>query len=242
MKTKAVRDSSNNKPLSPQQFTQAVIAALAPVANPSQRGPMRAYMKNQFDYLGVKTPALRAAIAELVREQKNAKPTDLLRIARLLWAMPEREYQYAAVTLLSAHAGKLTPGHLPAIFALVQKKSWWDTVDSLAGVIGRIVKSACEEDPSAQCLMDKALESPNLWVRRVAIIHQLGWKKQTDSQRLFRYSLACAHEKDFFIRKACGWALRDYARHAPDEVRKFLRANRSKLSTLTLREAGKHLS
>lgn len=202
---------------------------------------MRAYMKDQFDYLGIKTPALRAAIADLVRGQKDAKPADLLRSARLLWALPEREYQYVAINLLSRHSGKLSTLHLPAIFALVRKKSWWDTVDALASVIGRVVKDACDDDPAAQCFMDKALESSDLWIRRVAIIHQLGWRTQTDSQRLFRYAMACAHEKDFFIRKAIGWALRDYARHAPAEVRRFLRTNRNKLSSLTVREAGKHI-
>ena len=202
---------------------------------------MCAYMKNRFEYLGIKTPTRRAAVASLIREQKNASATDLLRSARVLWAMHEREYQYVAVDLLARHAGKLTPAHLPALLALVQKKSWWDSVDALAGVIGQVMKKACADDPAAQFAMDKALASPNLWVRRVAIIHQLGWRKQTDSRRLFLYATTCSHEKDFFIRKAIGWALRDYARHAPADVRKFLRANRSKLSPLTLREAGKHL-
>ena len=89
--------------------------------------------------------------------------------------------------------------------------------------------------------MDKALQSSNLWLRRVAILHQLGWREQTDSERLFEYALACAHEKEFFIRKVIGWALRDYARHDPKAVGAFLRLNRDKLSPLTLREAAKHL-
>ena len=230
-----------SKPLSPQQFSRAVTAALEPVADASLRGPMRAYMKNQFDFLGVKTPARRASVAALIREQKNATAAELLRCARSLWAMPERDYQYVAVDLLAYHSRKLTPAHLPALFALVQKKSWWDTVDALAGVIGKVLKSACADDPAARCVMDKALQSTNLWVRRVAIIHQLGWRNQTDSKRLFAYAITCAAEKDFFIRKAIGWALRDYARHAPDEVRRFLCANRSRLSALSVREAEKHI-
>ena len=237
----AACDCKNSQPLSAQQFARAVEAALASVANPAQSPAMRAYMKDQFAYLGVKAPELRAAIAEIVRQQKNASAADLLRCARLLWDMHEREYQYAAVHLLAHHVDKFTPRHLNALLALVQKKSWWDTVDSLAGVIGRVVKKASADDPAAQILMDKALASPNLWVRRVAILHQLGWRKQTDSKLLFTYATTCAREKDFFIRKAIGWALRDYARHAPAEVRRFLRVNRSKLSPLTMREAGKHI-
>jgi len=238
----AAHDSKHSKPLSPREFSQAVVVALAPVADASRRGAMRAYMKHQFDYLGIKTPVRRVAVASLIREQKDLSCADLLRCARVLWSMHEREYQYVAIDLLARHAGKFTPAHLPELFALVQKKSWWDTVDALAGVIGQVMKRACSDDPAAQRVMDKALASPNLWVRRVAILHQLGWRRQTDSKRLFLYATTCAHETDFFIRKAIGWALRDYARHAPDEVRRFLRANRSKLSPLTIREAAKHIS
>lgn len=239
--TASARNSKLSTPLSPQEFLRAVVSALAKVSDPNLRGPMRAYMRNQFDFLGVKTPARRAAVAALIREQKHAGAAELLHCARVLWSMPERDYQYVAVDLLARHACRFHPGHLPALFALVRKKSWWDTVDALAGVIGRVVKQACAGDPAAHCVMDEALASSNLWVRRVAILHQLGWRKQTDSKRLFAYASTCAHEKDFFIRKAIGWALRDYARHAPAEVRKFLRANRSRLSPLTMREAGKHI-
>lgn len=237
----SARNSRINKPLLPQQFSRAVALALAPVVDPALRGPMRAYMRNQFDYLGVKTPVRRAALAALIHEQKNAGAAELLRCARVLWSMPEREYQYVAVDLLAHHVRKLSPLHLPALFALVRNKSWWDTVDALASVIGNVMKRACAEDPATHCAMDKVLASPNLWVRRVAIIHQLGWRTQIDARRLFAYAATCAHEKDFFIRKAIGWALRDYARHAPADVRAFLRANRKRLSPLTIREAGKYI-
>lgn len=239
--SKTSKANALRKHLSPQQFSRAVVKALAEVADPNLRSPMRAYMRNQFDFLGVKTPARRAAVAALIREQKTAGAAELLRCARVLWSLPERDYQYVAVDLLARHAGRFSPAHLPSLFALVRKKSWWDTVDALAGVIGGIVKQACAGDPGAHGVMDEALASSNLWVRRVAILHQLGWRKQTDSKRLFAYASTCAHEKDFFIRKAIGWALREYARHAPAEVRRFLRANQSKLSPLTMREAGKHI-
>ena len=223
------------------QFTRAVIAALEPLANPALQPWMRAYMKDRFEFLGIKIPARRAAIAGLIRRQKSAPASDLLRCARALWALPEREYQYVAVDLLTRFGRQLKPAHIPDLFALVRRKSWWDTVDALAAVISSILRMACSADPHVQSMMDEALGSSNLWVRRVAIIHQLGWRAQTDSRRLFAYASAYAHEKDFFIRKAIGWALRDYARYAPDEVREFLRTNRVRLSALTLREAGKHI-
>jgi 3-methyladenine DNA glycosylase AlkD len=233
-------------PLAVEQFVAAAIAALAPHGDPALRAGMRAYMRDRFDFLGVQTPARRAATAALIRAQKDVSAADLLRYARALWELPEREYQYAAVDLLMRHARKLNPAHIAALLRLAQKKSWWDTVDALAAVVNRIVCASCEAGPAgqasvAQASMDAAIASGNLWVRRVALLHQLGWRERTDSERLFAYVAACAHEEEFFIRKAIGWALRDYARHAPEAVRAFLRANADRLSPLSIREAGKHL-
>ena len=231
-----------SSPLSPDAFVSRVFKIVVPLGDPALRPWMQAYMKNQFEFLGIKTPVRRAVTGELIRMQKGATAAELLRSARMLWACPEREYQYLAIDLLGKHVKSLSPKQLPALFSFVQKKSWWDTVDSLAAtVIGRIVLNARGENPQIQSEMDKALQSSNLWVRRVAILHQLGWRDQTDTRRLFKYAVICGHEKEFFIRKAIGWALRDYARHAPGKVRAFLRANRDKLSTLTIREAAKHL-
>lgn len=89
--------------------------------------------------------------------------------------------------------------------------------------------------------MDAALEHEFLWVRRIAMLHQLGWREHTDEARLFGYARSLASESDFFIRKAIGWALRDYARHAPEAVSGFLSASRDLISPLTVREASKHL-
>jgi 3-methyladenine DNA glycosylase AlkD len=81
-----------------------------------------------------------------------------------------------------------------------------------------------------------------MWVRRIALLHQLGWRDKTDRDRLFSYTLMRAHEKEFFIQKAIGWALRDYARHAPQAVREFISAEKGSLSPLSYREANKHLA
>jgi 3-methyladenine DNA glycosylase AlkD len=233
-----VKASSAIKALTPAQFTQAVVATLAPLADPSLQPWMQAYMKGRFTFLGIKTPERRAAIADLIKSQKNASAADLLRTARALWALPEREYQYVAVDLLGKHVRQLTVDEIPALLALVQKKSWWDTVDALSSVVNRILQKA---DPEMQSIMDDALLSDNFWIRRVAILHQLAWRDRTDTERLFGYAIACAHEKEFFIRKAIGWALRDYARHAPKAVRVFLFKHKAVLSPLTVREAGKHI-
>jgi 3-methyladenine DNA glycosylase AlkD len=158
----------------------------------------------------------------------------LLQCASELWEQPLREYQYIAIDLLAMHWKQLDVTHLSALFSLVQRKSWWDTVDGLAGIVSDVLRHRHDG-------MDDALNHNNFWMRRIALLHQLGWRDKTDADRLYAYCLALAHEKEFFIQKAIGWALRDYARHAPDEVRDFTQRHQARLSALSFREANKHL-
>lgn len=216
------------------EFLTALHAALAPVIDPARALAMRAYMRNQFAFLGIGTPARRAAARPLLKTLKGSGAQRLLEHARALWKLEEREYQYIALDLLAMHWREFTVEDIPALLALAQDKSWWDTVDALAGIIGDVLRYGHD-------YMDDALKHENIWVRRIALLHQLGWRNKTDTRRLFAYTLACAHEKEFFIQKAIGWALRDYARHDPDAVRIFTRDEKSRLSALSYREANKHL-
>jgi 3-methyladenine DNA glycosylase AlkD len=217
--------------------------ALRALADPAQAVPMKAYMLDQFEFLGIRAgprrDALRAALTGLPKFTGTSD--DLLDVVQALWRLPEREFQYAAIDLLARHHKRLSVADLPRILQCVQERSWWDTVDGLAGVVGDIVLRAKAMQPDVQRHMDDCLTHPHLWVRRVAMLHQLGWKDQTDQARLLRYALTLASEKDFFIRKAIGWALRDHARQQPDVVRAFLVQHADPLSGLTRREAGKHL-
>ena len=215
-------------------------AALRPLADPGQAAPMRAYMLDQFAFLGIRATSRRQALRGLPR-LNTWMAADLLSVAEALWDLPEREFQYVAVDLLAKHHRQLELASLPRLLQLVQRHAWWDTVDGLAGVVGDILLRARTGQADAQRPMDDWLGHPSLWVRRVAMLHQLGWKVQTDQARLFRYALALAPETDFFMRKAIGWALRDHARSQPEAVRAFLMAHAHVLSGLTRRVAGKHL-
>jgi 3-methyladenine DNA glycosylase AlkD len=215
-------------------------AALRPLADLAQAVPMRAYMLDQFAFLGIRATSRRQALRGLPR-LNTWMAADLLSVAEALWDLPEREFQYVAVDLLAKHHGQLGMESLPSLLQLVQRHAWWDTVDGLAGVVGDILLRERAGQADVQHQMDDWLGHPSLWVRRVAMLHQLGWKVQTDQARLFRYALALAPETDFFIRKAIGWALRDRARTQPEAVRTFLADHAHVLSGLTRREAGKHL-
>lgn len=219
---------------------QAIESALRPLSDVQQAVPMRAYMLNQFAFLGIRAAPRRQALRGLPHLNTWSSHA-LLSLAEGLWRLPEREFRYAAVDVLARHHKRLDLSDLPRILQLVMTDSWWDTVDGLAGVVGDLVLRAQANSNDVQQHMDACLTHPNLWVRRVAMLHQLGWKSQTDQQRLFRYALALAPEKDFFIRKAIGWALRDHARLQPQAVRLFLQEHSGQLSGLTRREAGKHL-
>jgi 3-methyladenine DNA glycosylase AlkD len=221
------------------EFHRAVRATLRPLKNAERAAGMRAYMRSQFEYLGASMPDHRAAVAPLIKSFSPAGPEELRMAAEGLWQMREREYQYVAIGLLGRHHAILTPDDLPWLLGLVQQKSWWDTVDSLVKTIGPVVRRAGTKGKRA---MDAAVKHDNFWVRRIAMLHQLGLRDEVDTERLFRYAELLAAEKEFFIRKAIGWALRDYAWHDWRAVEKFLKSSRAGFSGLTVREARKNFA
>ncbi len=221
------------------KFHRAVRAALRPLKNAERAATMRAYMRNQFEYLGVSMPDHRAAVAPLIKSFSPADRAELRMAAEGLWRMREREYQYVAIGLLGRHQKILDLNDLPWLLELVQQKSWWDTVDSLQKPIGPVVHRAGAKGKRA---MDAAVKHENFWVRRIAMLHQLGLRAEVDTERLFRHAELLAAEKEFFIRKAIGWALRDYAWHDWRAVEKFLKSTRAGLSGLTVREARKNFA
>jgi 3-methyladenine DNA glycosylase AlkD len=165
-----------------------------------------------------------------------AKPdqADLHSIALACWGFNEREYQYFACKLLRTHNRVLTPSFLPVAADLITSKSWWDTVDELAAhVVGPIVFA----DRAQASVMDAWSTHDNMWLIRTAILHQLGYREATDTTRLFRYCSIQAEHRDFFVRKAIGWALREYSKTDPVAVSEFTHVNQARLSGLSRREA-----
>lgn len=206
-------------------------------ADPHRAEGMQAYMKHHFRFLGVPAPARKQAQRAFVNRFATADGDTVLGAAEALWAEPEREFQYVAADLLRRRAKVLQPAHLERLRALVTAKSWWDTVDVLAAhAVGPLVR-----EHGLGSAMDTWIHDADLWVARTAILHQLTFKDATDEARLFRYCAVQAGHADFFVRKAIGWALREYARTAPEAVRGFVGAHAHELSGLSTREALKHL-
>lgn len=219
------------------KFLRAVRAALKPLKDAGRAAGARAYMRGQFEYLGIGTPERRAAVMPMIRAFGPTDAAELRMVALGLWKMREREYQYVAADLLARHHAVLGLGDLPWLLDLAQEKSWWDTVDCIVKVVGKVVRRS---GAKGQREMDRAIRAENFWVRRIALLHQLGRRGETDTVRLFRYAELLAAEKEFFIRKAIGWALRDYAWHDWRAVERFLETTSGPLSGLTVREASKN--
>ncbi len=214
-------------------------AALIHIADPERAVGARRYMRDQFEFLGIPMPELRRTTRPFVVAHRREPAADVLDLVDALWDEPEREFQYVGVDLLRAGVEQFAGNDLVRIERFIRTASWWDTVDAIAShVVGGIV--ATDREPLGR-RMDGWIDDADFWIARTAILHQLGYGADTDADRLFDHVDRRCADTEFFIRKACGWALRQYARHDPEAVRLYVDSRGDRLSGLTRREATKHL-
>ncbi|MFM2135406.1 MAG: hypothetical protein RL021_806 [Bacteroidota bacterium] len=208
-------------------------AAFEAAANPEKAAVMKAYMKDHFDYLGLQKPVRNEAQKVFIEHVRSLQWDEIRREVLDLWQSPYREYQYTGMDLLLRVKKKWGPDAFDLFTLLIREKSWWDTVDCIAG---RMIGGVVEKDPAAyrDRLLDFA-ESDNIWLNRTAIIHQLFYKEKTDTGLFEEFFRSCGRKKEFFIQKAIGWALRQYSSTDADYVRHF--AERYSLKGLARREA-----
>ena len=218
------------------RFVQAELTARADAERAAQ---MAAYMKTDMPFYGVPTPERRFILKESLKRFPIETPHDYRRAVETLWVLPHREEKYVAVDLAERVKRFVTFEHVPLYRRLIVEGAWWDFVDSVAAVlIGRVL---LDEPDKMWPLIDAWIDDEDMWLRRTAILAQLKHKDRTDVDRLFEFCLRRAGEKEFFIRKAIGWALREHAKTDPDVVKAFLVEHRDELSGLSFREAAKHL-
>ncbi|MFG2503653.1 DNA alkylation repair protein [Streptomyces sp. NPDC048441] len=217
---------------------ERLTATYPEAADPVRAAQAQAYMKNIAPFLGLPTPLRRDLSRTVLAGTPRPDEADCAAIALRCWELPEREYAYFAVDYLRRHVKRCSSGFLPVARHLVTTVSWWDTVDALAShVVGGLVAA----DPKLTAEMDAWIGDQDLWVARTALLHQLRYKEATDTERLFAYCLRQSGHPDFFIRKAIGWCLREYAKTDPDAVRDFVERERGHLAPLSAREALKNL-
>lgn len=210
---------------------------LSPHADAKKAAPMKSYMKNRYEFLGIKTPERKALLKELYAENDLPEFRETRKIVNELFRLPEREFHYSAIEFCGKFKRKWTPKSISLFEKMILTKSWWDTVDS--------VKSVCLRDYFLKFPDDRYeitqrwIDSGNIWLQRLSVIFQLGYKEKTDVRLLKRNILQLNESEEFFVQKAIGWALRDYARADKDFVIKFVSKN--KLKPLSNREALKNV-
>lgn len=214
---------------------EELVKELKAVANPDDAVAMKAYMKNKFEFLGVKTPA-RRKLAKTFFKQQTDSVIDWNFINEA-WNNPYRELQYASLDYLESRKKLLIPSDLSHLKKLAQTKSWWDTIDFLDRLVGSIIARF----PETKEIILAWSRDEDIWLRRLAIDHQLFRKEETDTELLEKILVNNLDQTEFFINKAIGWALRDYSKTNPDWVREFIERHQIEMAGLSIREGSKYL-
>lgn len=226
-----------------RELITAVKAGLAAAADTVKAPEMQAYMKSAMPYYGVFTPGQRKLFRAVFAAHPLPDRAAWLATVRALWdEATHREERYAAIALTGAkeYAHWQGPDLVPGLYRdLIVDGAWWDYVDDIATHrVGPLLHAAPE--PVTPVMRDWSAGS-DPWLRRSAIICQVGRKSGTDTELLALAIDRAAGERDFFLRKAIGWALREYAKTDPDWVRGFLADRAGRLSPLSVRVALTHL-
>lgn len=206
-------------------------------ADPKTAAPMKKYMRDQFDFLGLKSPQRKQLQKTFIAQHGPPPIAGLDQITRDLWNLPQREYQYTAMDFLDRLQKKLAPAHIPLLEHLITTNSWWDTVDGLAArQVGKLfIKYPEIRDEH----IGRWRTSDNIWLRRTTLLFQFPCKKNTDESLLFALINENLNSGEFFIQKAIGWALREYSKSNPQSVTNFVA--QTNLPPLSHREALKWL-
>lgn len=197
---------------------------------------MAAYMKDKFPFIGLPKPKRLQLQKDFIKEEKKKKVIDW-ELVFILWNLEEREFQYLAIDYLVALKKYLQKSDMDKVKELIINKSWWDTVDLLAG---NIVGTLCAEYPELiQAYILDWCKSPNIWLVRTAILFQLKYKENTDTELLSFIIETNSASKEFFINKAIGWILREYSKTNKEWVKSFIATHT--LAPLSVREGSKYL-
>ena len=204
-------------------------------ANAEQAAKMSAYMRDQFPFLGIPKPERAKLSRDFLKSKAKSAPD--WEFCFKCWEQPEREFQYLAKDYLVKITTKLTADDIPNFRQLAITKSWWDTVDGIDTIIGDV---ALRFPLVTETLIAWSLDE-NIWLRRIAIDHQLLRKDNTDAKLLAQIITNNLGQTEFFINKAIGWSLCEYSKTNSGWVRDFIEEHRAEMSPLSIREASKFI-
>ncbi len=233
-----IKKKTGTMGIAADRFLNLLQQSFAEQTDPDNAFFMAKYMKNQFPFFGIKTPERKAISKACIQQAEPFDFEDLKYICRACFQKPERERQYAVNDLMRNRIRKLDESFLELFHELIPQRSWWDTVDFLAPKLaGRLLLFFPEK---MEEWSEKWITSDNIWYQRSAILFQLDYKEQTRPALLFQNILRQAGSGEFFVQKAAGWALRQYSKVNPGEVRQFIQAHT--LPALTVREGSTYLT
>jgi 3-methyladenine DNA glycosylase AlkD len=232
--------NTKNKTLNTRAMVAHVQGRLKEHADPVKALEMAAYMKTDMPFYGVQKPDREPIIKELKANFAPASQADYEAAVLALWRLKHREEKYMAINYAGLFRQYVSPASLPLYERLIREGQWWDFVDAISSDLlgGALLNYPQQVRP----VVEDFSNDNDFWIRRASLLAHLGHKKETSHKHLFAYCKKMAHEKEFFIRKGIGWALREYSKSEPERVVRFLRENRTTLSPLSLREGAKHLA
>ena len=206
--------------------------------NDKEAIPMAKYMKNNFEFLGIHSKERKEAEKKVFKTiPKDEKEYIDFSFTDKCYNNKYREFQYAAIDYLILKNKYLNKTHIEKLKEYALTKSWWDTIDFLDRIIGDI---ALRDETVNDILLEWSL-SDNIWLRRIAIDHQLLRKEKTNIELLEKIILNNLDSKEFFINKAIGWSLRDYSKTNSDWVRDFIERHKDNMANLSIKEASKYI-
>jgi 3-methyladenine DNA glycosylase AlkD len=219
-------------------YTKSLISVFQENADPENATQMKSYLRDQFEFFGIKTPLRRKLVKDFNSHNSDLDYSETEHIIFELFAQPQRELHYTAIELSAATKKKWTEESLELFERMILTKSWWDTVDSINSLCLRPFFRRFQVDRYGLTL--GWIESDSIWLQRVSLIFQLRLKENTDTDLMTRNILLLNHSDEFFIQKAIGWILRDYGHTNPEWVRRFVSSN--ELKPLSRREALKKIA
>jgi len=214
-------------------FVEILSLELQKNANAKIAAEQKAYMRNQFEYYGIKTPVRREIQKPFLIKRFLPEKAEAKQLVKAMWTKPQRDYQYIAQELMSKYIKQLEEDDITIFEYIIAHKSWWDTVDFIATkLIGAYFKMYPNK---RKPFVEKWLKSGNIWLQRSPLLFQLKYKEELDNQLLTLTISPLLGPKEFFFNKAIGWVLRDYSRVNPQWVLEYV--HNTPLSNLSKREA-----
>lgn len=226
-----------NASIFPEEYVALIVASFTAKGDPIRAEQQRAYMRHQFEYCGLGAPEWLGMLKDFFAAHGTFTGSKLKQFVELCLEQEYREVQYAGIEMMQKRLKEQDEKWIKVLEKSIRTNSWWDTVDWLAKLCGIFFKV----HPHLQHeYAYKWIHSNNMWLQRAAIIHQLLYKDEVDEKLLFDLINIQSGSKEFFIQKACGWALRQYGKRYPKRVKWFLQHHT--VSALTQREALKSLN